>query len=131
MPLERLITERLELLALSCDELKELSGRRETKPQLAENLFSLNAERAIHSKLKKMTPADLKNHVWFTYWLLTVRASGLGVGLAGFKGPPNENGEVDIGYGLAPDYEGQGYGALACQAGIHAKRLHRDCGEHG
>ena len=61
-----------------------------------------------------MTRAPLKDHLWFTYWLLTLE--GCGVGLAGFKGAPDERGEVEIGYGLAPEYEGKGYMTEAVRA---------------
>jgi [ribosomal protein S5]-alanine N-acetyltransferase len=35
------------------------------------------------------------------------------VGNVGFKGPPNEQGMVEIAYGIVPDYEGRGYATEA------------------
>ena len=37
------------------------------------------------------------------------RASNSVVGTAGFKGPPNADGVVEIAYGIAPSHEGRGY----------------------
>ena len=38
------------------------------------------------------------------------------IGAAGFKGPPDSEGIVEIAYGIAPDFEGQGYATQAAQA---------------
>ncbi len=55
---------------------------------------------------------------WYTYWLLIITKVPIGVGLAGFKGLPNEQGEVEIGYGIDPAYQKQGYTTEAVQAQI-------------
>jgi RimJ/RimL family protein N-acetyltransferase len=47
--------------------------------------------------------------LWFTYWLLIIRNRPFGAGLAGFKGFPDEAGEVEIGYGIDVACQGQGY----------------------
>ena len=44
------------------------------------------------------------------------RDSGLAIGGAGFKGPPDVDGCVEIGYGLAPSARGRGYAREAVQA---------------
>jgi len=41
-------------------------------------------------------------------WLVTL--DGLVIGDCGTFGPADENGEVEIGYGLAAPYRGRGYG---------------------
>jgi len=38
------------------------------------------------------------------------------VGSAGFKGPPDEDGTVEIAYGIVPDYEGRGYATESAMA---------------
>lgn len=38
------------------------------------------------------------------------------IGVGGFKGPPNENGEVELGYGVAREYQRRGYASEAVQA---------------
>lgn len=38
------------------------------------------------------------------------------VGIAGFKGPPDSTGTVEIAYGIAPSFEGHGYATEAAAA---------------
>ena len=65
--------------------------------------------RALGMKLKKMRQADPSTHVWYTYWLVIVQAENVGAGLVGFKGYPNEYGSTEIGYGISPRFQNQGY----------------------
>lgn len=65
--------------------------------------------RALGMKLKKMRQADPSTHVWYTYWLVIVQAENVGAGLVGFKGYPNEDGSTEIGYGISPRFQNQGY----------------------
>lgn len=51
----------------------------------------------------------------FGFWIIE-RASGAAVGSAGFKGPPDGNGAVEIAYGVAPQFEGRGYASEAAAA---------------
>lgn len=53
----------------------------------------------------------------WTYGFAVVdRESRSVVGSAGFKGPPDEQGMVEIAYGIVPDYEGRGYATEAAAA---------------
>lgn len=47
---------------------------------------------------------------------LVERATGAVVGSAGFKGPPDADGVVEVAYGLAPAYQGRGYAREALAA---------------
>jgi RimJ/RimL family protein N-acetyltransferase len=40
------------------------------------------------------------------------------IGSVGFKGPPDAEGMVEIGYGIAPDFQGRGYATEAAMAGV-------------
>ena len=42
--------------------------------------------------------------------------SGLVIGNAGFTGPPDPEGAVEIAYGIVPDYQGRGYATEAAGA---------------
>jgi RimJ/RimL family protein N-acetyltransferase len=44
----------------------------------------------------------------FFAYVIVRRSDGLAVGDAGFHGPPNEAGEVEVGYALAPQARGAG-----------------------
>jgi RimJ/RimL family protein N-acetyltransferase len=52
-------------------------------------------------------------------WSLRLRADGLLIGGAGFRGPPDVDGSVEIGYGLAAEYRGQGLASEAVKAIVH------------
>jgi uncharacterized repeat protein (TIGR04076 family) len=52
---------------------------------------------------------DPENQVWYTYWLLVLEEEKRIVGGMGFKGPADERGEVEIGYGTNDDDRNQGY----------------------
>ncbi len=46
---------------------------------------------------------------WFTYWFIIRKSDKKIIGTLFFKGKPNENNEVEIGYGLGKEFESQGY----------------------
>ncbi len=52
------------------------------------------------------------------YWVLKVEATGQHVliGSGGFKGAPDTDGSVEIGYAVLPQYHGQGYATEAVRA---------------
>lgn len=52
---------------------------------------------------------------WWTY-LVIHRADSALIGMAGYKGPPDDQGVVEIGYGIANDYRGRGYATEAARA---------------
>ncbi len=43
-------------------------------------------------------------------------ATGTVIGFGGFKGPPGDDGMVEIAYGVVPDYQGKGFATEAAQA---------------
>jgi [ribosomal protein S5]-alanine N-acetyltransferase len=49
-------------------------------------------------------------------WLIQHSAQGIVFGSIGFKGKPNADGMVEIGYGIAPPYRRQGYTFEAARA---------------
>lgn len=66
---------------------------------------------AYFEKLLAPGPAD---H-WLHGYLILHCHDQLLIGGAGFKGPPNAHGEVEIGYGIVPTYEGRGHATTAAQ----------------
>jgi RimJ/RimL family protein N-acetyltransferase len=91
---------------------------------VAREIFSEDVTRAIGMKLAKMESLPLDLHPWQTYWLVVISESGdssrrgerTGAGLIGFKGYLNARGEVEVGYGIAPNFQGQGYTTEALRA---------------
>jgi [ribosomal protein S5]-alanine N-acetyltransferase len=91
--------------------LEEVLGLRISRAVVTERV-----RRAIELKLKKMSGVEPARFPWYTYWLLVVRAERFGAGLAGFKGYPDRGGEAEVGYGIDPACQGQGYMTEALQA---------------
>jgi RimJ/RimL family protein N-acetyltransferase len=53
---------------------------------------------------------------WRHGFFLVHREARAAIGGAGFKGPPDSTGTVEIAYGVAPSFEGQGYATEAAAA---------------
>ena len=60
----------------------------------------------------------------FGSYVLVPRTRGDVIGTAGFYGPPDETGEVTIGYGMVEPEWGQGYGTQAVAALVQICRAH-------
>jgi len=58
--------------------------------------------------------ADARNAGWFG-WYIIAPIDGVPTlaGAAGYKGPPDANGEVEIGYSVAPEYHRRGIVSVA------------------
>ncbi len=114
-------TKRLILLPLSLAQLQAwLRGQQEIERRLGlsfpEGLVGEVVLQAMSAKVHKMEEAPPATWPWYTYWLMQLQNAPVGIGLIGFKGAPNKQGEVEIGYGVAPTYRGQGYTPEAVQA---------------
>ena len=53
---------------------------------------------------------------WTLGFAVVHRDDALAIGSAGFKGPPTEDGVVEIAYGIAPGYQRRGYATEAARA---------------
>jgi RimJ/RimL family protein N-acetyltransferase len=85
----------------------------------------------VHAMIAAMTPAERAQlsadwlargrastaaDPWTHGFSLLHRDSGAVVGMAGFKGPPEADGVVEIAYGVAPEHQGKGYATEAAAA---------------
>ena len=57
---------------------------------------------AINLKLEIMAGIDRADYPWITYWLMVLKENQTGMGMLGFKGIPDQDGQVEIGYGIDP-----------------------------
>jgi len=116
-------TERLDLIPLNDIQLQQYLDQPNVLEQelglpISRNIVTENVQRAIRMKLSKMDLVEKAQWVWYTYWLFIIRSVRFGAGLVGFKGFPDHNGEVEIGYGIDPDYQQRGYTTEAVRAMI-------------
>ena len=56
---------------------------------------------------------------WTLGFAIVHRATSAVIGMCGFKGPPGEDGVVEIAYGIEPQHQGKGY-ATEAAAGLTA-----------
>lgn len=122
---------RLNLIPLTAQQLetglqsiKQLSM--ELNIPIIADLMSGVAAETITKKLAIMHDLPPELHPWCTYWLMVDICDNLAMGLVGFKGAPDADGSVEIGYGVNSIYQGRGYmtegvGALLEWAFSHAE----------
>lgn len=63
----------------------------------------------IMSKQLQRCYKDKEAYLWNSFWLIIRKSDRVVVGSIGFKGKPNNEGEVEIGYGLSKEFEKNGY----------------------
>lgn len=113
-------TERLWLVPLTAGQLKlwfediqaledELDCKYRAEP--IEGFF-LNIIRNQYT-ITKENEAD---YLYHTFWFLIRKADRVAVGSADFKNVPDNNGDVEIGYGLGKEFERNGYMTEAVEA---------------
>ena len=113
-------TERLCLIPLTAGQLRlwledvqtlenELNCTYRAEP--LEGLF----KNIVSGQLDK-TGNDADNYLFHSFWFIVRKTDRVVVGSCDFKDVPNENGEVEIGYGLGKEYEGAGYMTEAIKA---------------
>jgi ribosomal-protein-alanine N-acetyltransferase len=59
--------------------------------------------------LPTMKYANDYTYFFYTFWIVIDKASNSIVAELGFKGMPNRNGQIEIGYGTMPDQQGKGF----------------------
>lgn len=94
-------TQRLALLPFTQEIHEAYSGRYETGPHIEGHLKEL-----------KENP-ELKG---WGVWLAIRQDNGKPVGDLGFKGRPDQEGVVEVGYGILPDEQNQGLATEAVEA---------------
>lgn len=90
-------TERLKIHPLSDDEMQAMIDE-----ERDEGLKQAYSEMLSGSK------ENPDKRVWYAVWAMRLKDSDMVIGNLSFKGL-DDNGTVEIGYGISPEYEGRGY----------------------
>lgn len=112
-PFPILHTKRLKIICLRREQLETYQLKpeqleRELGLSLSRPVLTSITRRAIAKKLRRMQFVSTEWHPWYTYWLIELDQKRFGAGLAGFKGRPDELGQVEIGYAIDPGFQNQG-----------------------
>ena len=114
-------TKRLRIVPLTLEQLHDyvrLDGLLEDSLSLAHDSRTISDEfrdaltRIILPKLE----AEPTMPLYTTIWIMIEEKQNVIVGDISFKGQPNENGEIEIGYGSQPQHSGNGYMKEAVKA---------------
>ena len=107
-------TKRLIIKPLSSDELKKhINSPNELANDLglipSQILIDKETQEAILNDLLPNIEDSNKDSLFYTMWIVIEKSKKAIVGGICFHGEPNENGEVEIGYGTDDGYRNQGY----------------------
>lgn len=97
-------------LRAGSDAYLRLSGYR-----LADGLSEMASGPEVSPDFVARQQAAAGADIWLHGFAIVEPAEGLVIGLCGYKGPPTQDGSVEIAYGLAPAYRGRGYATEAAQ----------------
>lgn len=120
----RLRTRRLELIAGTPDVVRAQISDRDRFPRLLEARVARAREHGPdHQETEENMAQALEKGPeqvgwWCWYFLLHNRVTGhrVLIGDGGFRGPPADDGTVEIGYSLLPPHRNKGYTTEAVQA---------------
>lgn len=85
-------------------------------PSAAEGVRQFFVSAQVSQDWLNMLRSSSEPDPWRHGFFVVHRESRLVVGSAGFKGPPDSTGIVEIAYGIVPSFEGQGYGTEVANA---------------
>ena len=102
--------ELLRALIAGREAYERLSGYR-IADGIREFFVSGEVSADYVARLQTATSAD----PWVHGFAVVLTAESIVIGSCGYKGPPNE-GRVEIGYGIAPAYQGKGYATEVAEA---------------
>jgi [ribosomal protein S5]-alanine N-acetyltransferase len=99
-------------------QTKNLKLVPQTRDDVIAYVQELNADEMAQVSAAWLALVDESNFIdpWIHGYSMLDRATGGVVGTCGFKGPPGEDGLVEIAYGVAPEHQGKGYATEAAAA---------------
>ncbi len=108
-------TQRLHITPLSYEQLiKYLRANDLLEEELGLTKTSRSVSKEVKQMVETFTLPKIKettaaHFIFYTFWIVVEKSSAIIVAELGFKGPPDKEGAVEIGYGTMPGYEGRGF----------------------
>lgn len=113
-------TPRLRIVPLSTEQFYLLLndiGSLEKELRLSPSGYDLDqhTQQAMQGLYQKAI-GHQESYLWYTNWQIILISENKSIGSACFMGKPNDNGEVEIGYGINAEYRNRGYMTEAAQS---------------
>lgn len=110
----KLETMRLTIVPLNHDQLKlymepEHALERSLGLQTGSRTISKALSEALQKSILPKVAANPQDFLFLSIWTIISKKEGIMVGDLCFKGCPNDDGEVEIGYGTYETLQGRGY----------------------
>lgn len=106
-------TERLRLIALDAENLRlSLDDPQQMSRSLGLKRRTSAPQGELRAAVEQMLAGVLRdeaNYLWHTHWQIVLTEQKDIIGGFCFKGPPGPKGQVEVGYGIEPPYQGKGY----------------------
>lgn len=107
-------TPRIVIYPLSADQMRQYVA---ADGSLESALGLHHVPRSVSERVKQKTTTHIlpamansaNNPLLHTFWIIADKAQKTAVGECCFKGEPDEQGRVEIGYATYPGFEGKGY----------------------
>lgn len=116
----KLTTQRLDIVPLTLDQFALLlEGTEKMEAALKLNVSGAEMDSHTEQAMKWLyETAVLKKdaYLWYTNWQIILRKENRAIGSACFKGAPDKEGEVELGYGIYENYQCFGYMTEAAKA---------------
>lgn len=118
--LVKLETKRLKVVCLELEDMLSLNQGNKEKEFEEKMGYSIGKLKELDKELLeefgRLAKEYEESRLWFRLWDIVSIADGKKVGGALFKGGPNKNKEVEIGYGIDDEYQNRGYCTEAIEA---------------
>ncbi|TCO69151.1 GNAT family N-acetyltransferase [Marinisporobacter balticus] len=115
-----LSTERLIIIPLKLHQFKLLlDGVDKFEKALKLSASNECLEEHTQEAMKGLYEEAVKNrdrYLWYTNWQIILKSENKSIGSACFMKCPDENGQIEIGYGINSTYQNNGYMTEAAQA---------------
>lgn len=110
----KLETERLIIIPLFYDQLikylrNDNSLEEDLKISKSPRKIPANVKDFIENTLLFNASKKKSNFLYITFWTIISKVENKMVGDLCFKGEPNKAGEIEIGYGIYPQFQNKGY----------------------
>lgn len=115
-----LITESLKIIPLNLNQFSLLlKGMDKMEKELELTASNENLDEDTQTAMERLYEEALKhpnNYLWYTNWQIILSSENKAIGSACFMKEPDENGIVEVGYGINSKYRNNGYATEAIRA---------------